>query len=263
MRISLRCQKTVMATKQDVEMGDATADVQDPNDHADLLQTRYSDAFAFSDVEKRALELYDQLRELELQQSLLQAQQIAHVPDVSTLSDDALQEQLIIAQREAMEAKAEYEIRNRITHNVLVMDPVLKAVHGSEQASFIEKRIRPLITENDAVSMVHSSLASKLASSTRALGVAEQANVIANQKNRELSQTMLALAEDMKAQSAKDIEDPRLRNQVQAVEKELKESRRRVQTLKGILSAMIVGSGVNWAADEGLTELVMDDEEDG
>ena len=61
------------------------------------------------------------------------------MPDVSSLSDDAVQEQLIIAQNEAIEAKAEYELRNRITNNVLVMDPVLKAVHGGEQVTFIEK----------------------------------------------------------------------------------------------------------------------------
>lgn len=63
----------------------------------------------------------------------------AHVADVSTLSDDDLQEQLILAEREAMEAKAEYELRNRITHNVLVTDPVLKAVHGGEETDFAEK----------------------------------------------------------------------------------------------------------------------------
>jgi len=113
------------------------------------------------------------------------------------------------------------------------------------------------------VSMVHGSLATKLLSTQRAISTAAQANIIANRKNRELSATMLAMAEEMKAQSAKDIEDPRLRDQVGAVEKELKDSRRRMKTLKGILSAMIVGSGINWAADEGLTELVMDDEEDG
>ena len=38
-----------------------------------------------------------------------------------------------------MEARAEYEIRNKIVHNVLVMDPVLKAVHGGEQTPFAEK----------------------------------------------------------------------------------------------------------------------------
>tara|TARA_R110002003_G_scaffold127_6_gene11924 strand:+ start:6204 stop:6539 length:336 start_codon:yes stop_codon:yes gene_type:complete len=111
--------------------------------------------------------------------------------------------------------------------------------------------------------MVHGSLAAKLASTQRAIGAAQQANFVANRKNKELSQAMLALAEEMKAQSAKDIEDLRLRDQVSAVEKELKESRRRMKTLKGTLSAMIVGSGINWAADHDLTELVLDDEEDG
>jgi hypothetical protein len=64
-----------MATKGDVEMVDATAKLQDPNDHADLLQTNHSDAFAFSETEKLALQLYDQLKELELELSLLHAQQ--------------------------------------------------------------------------------------------------------------------------------------------------------------------------------------------
>jgi hypothetical protein len=59
----------------DDEMVDSNAKVQDPNDHADLLQTNHSDAFAFSDTEKLALQLYDQLKEVELQQSLTRAQQ--------------------------------------------------------------------------------------------------------------------------------------------------------------------------------------------
>jgi ribosomal protein S5 len=63
----------------------------------------------------------------------------AHVIDFSELSDDEVQDQLIIAQREVMEARTEYEIRNNITHNVLVMDPVLKAVHGGERTGFSER----------------------------------------------------------------------------------------------------------------------------
>jgi hypothetical protein len=121
----------------------------------------------------------------------------------------------------------------------------------------------PLIAENDTLSMVHGTLSARLASSTRALCAAEQANIAANQKSRDLSKTMLALAEELKSQSAKDIEDPNLRSEIDAVEKELKGSRKRAKTLKGILSAMIVGSGINWAADEALCELVMDDEDEG
>jgi hypothetical protein len=124
------------------------------------------------------------------------------------------------------------------------------------------RRLLPLITEYNTMSMIHGAQTTKLASVTRALSTAEQANTIANRNNRELAQRMLALAESMKAQSVKDIEDPKLRAQVDAVEKSLKESRRRKKTVKGILSAMIVGSGINWAADESLTELVMDEEDD-
>ena len=58
---------------------------------------------------------------------------LAHVPDLSALSDDDLQEHLITAEREVMEAKARFEIRNSISHSVLVMDPFLKAVHGGQQ----------------------------------------------------------------------------------------------------------------------------------
>jgi hypothetical protein len=64
-----------MATKGDVVMADATPGSQGTNDVADLLQTNHSDAFAFSHTETLALELYDQLQELELQRSLLEAQQ--------------------------------------------------------------------------------------------------------------------------------------------------------------------------------------------
>lgn len=110
--------------------------------------------------------------------------------------------------------------------------------------------------------MLHGSLASNLVSVQKTVGTTAQANVVASRKNRELAAIMLELAEEMKAQTAKDIEDPRLREQVSAVEKEVKDSRRRMKVLKGVLSAMIVGSGINWAADENLTELVMDDEDD-
>lgn len=119
-----------------------------------------------------------------------------------------------------------------------------------------------MLAENDTVAMVHGRLASHLATSTRALVAAEQANIVANEKNKERSRTMLALAEAVKSQSIEDVEDLRLREQIKATEKELKESRRRMKTLKGILSAMIVGSGINWAADESLVELVLDDEDD-
>jgi small-conductance mechanosensitive channel len=118
------------------------------------------------------------------------------------------------------------------------------------------------MAENDVVSMLHGSLAAKLNSSTHALNAAERRNIAANKKNSELSQTLLALAQELKAQKLEDIENPQLRDQVKAVEKELKELRRKTKSLKGLVSGTIVGSGINWADDEVLCELVLDDEED-
>ena len=63
-----------MATLNHALMTDGAAVEPDSTDYSDLLQTNHSDAFAFSDQEQLALELYDQLRELELQRSLLAAQ---------------------------------------------------------------------------------------------------------------------------------------------------------------------------------------------
>ena len=63
-----------MATVNDTAVNNRTDEPHSANDYTDLLQTDHHDAFAFSDQEQFALQLYDQLRELELQNSLYQAQ---------------------------------------------------------------------------------------------------------------------------------------------------------------------------------------------
>lgn len=125
------------------------------------------------------------------------------------------------------------------------------------------RRVLPLITENDAVSMVHGMLATRQADMQRALRAAEQSNITINMENRNKSRTVLKLAEKVKAQSLEDVTEPRLREQIEKAERSVRDSRKRSKIIKGMLSAMIVGSGINWAADEELRELVMDDEDAG
>jgi hypothetical protein len=120
----------------------------------------------------------------------------------------------------------------------------------------------PLISERDVVSMVHGDLASKHTSTLQALSVAEKENLLALVKNKQLAGILLPLAQELKAQSSDDVEDPQLRNAILEAEKEAKKARKTVRLLKGVLSGMVVGSGVNWAEDEVLRELVMNDEED-
>lgn len=62
-----------VVTTDDVHMADRAAKPSLSDGFSDLLQTPYSDAFAFSEEEQRALDLYDKLRELELEKSLIDA----------------------------------------------------------------------------------------------------------------------------------------------------------------------------------------------
>jgi hypothetical protein len=110
---------------------------------------------------------------------------------------------------------------------------------------------------------VHSDLASKLESALQELTSVERQNIVANEKNKELAQSLLALAEHAKKQSTEDIQDPQLRDRVHDAEASLKVFRRRAKILKGVISGIIVASGVDWAGDEKWRELVMDDEDDG
>ncbi|KAF2500817.1 hypothetical protein BU16DRAFT_557265 [Lophium mytilinum] len=224
-----------------------------------FTQTTHNDAFAFSASEQLILDRYDEEQELQLEIALLKAQ--GQPRDLAAISDDVLDEQLIIAEREALEARAEYLLRNKVTQSILAIDPVLKTVHGGANITDAERRLLPMVNERDVISMYHSTLESRLSSTLSALAAAEKGSLIANEKNKELSQILLELAEETKSQSTDEVEDPKLRERLQSLDKDVKLSRRRWRILKSIISGMIVGSGVEWADDNVLRELVMDDED--
>ncbi|KAF2086795.1 hypothetical protein K490DRAFT_16240, partial [Saccharata proteae CBS 121410] len=211
------------------------------------LETPFSDALLLTDLERRILQLHDQEQELILEQSLLEEQ---------------LKGQFFLdAEREMLNARAAYLLRNRIVENVVITDPVLKAVHAGASASLAERRLLPLVNERDVLAMLHAGLTSKLGSDLIALSKAEQANIAANQKNCELAKTLLDLAERTKTQTTDEFQDARLRAQLEDLDSQLRVSRRRWRTSKGVLSGVIASSGIDWASDEALRELVLDDDD--
>ena len=92
----------------------------------------------------------------------------------------------------------------------------------------------------------------------------EAEHILIQESNAELSAAMLALAAEASTQKKEDIKDPELRQQLEEAEAELKISRQRWRVMKGTASATIVGSGVDWASDPVLLDIVLDreDEED-
>jgi len=59
--------------------------------------------------------------------------------DPDDASHDDLNEQLRLAEREALEARAGYMLRNKIIENVLIADPILQAVHTGSRATSAER----------------------------------------------------------------------------------------------------------------------------
>ena len=49
--------------------------------------------------------------------------------ELKSFSGEEVEEQLAVAERELLEARATYTVRKKATRTILITDPILKAVH--------------------------------------------------------------------------------------------------------------------------------------
>ncbi|KAK8199804.1 uncharacterized protein BKA78DRAFT_13148 [Phyllosticta capitalensis] len=259
----------------------------------DSLDTPASNAVTLTEKETLVLRLWDQLRELELERAVLDAEKRA--------SQDAL----LAAQRDALDSRATYLLRNRITDQVITTDPIIKAVHTTNTSPTtspnplapLNARLLPLIHTRDVLSLSHAQLTTALGATATELANASAAVTAANSRNRALAATLLELTaqKSKKGRGAGSVREyldgleqhPKtggegddddamqgietahaipdaLKKELEAAEREMRDARRRWRVMKGVAAGVVVGSGVDWAEDEGLRGLVMgadDDEE--
>lgn len=88
----------------------------------------------------------------------------------------------------------------------------------------------------------------------------ESEHMVTACKNAELATTMLALAEEADTKRKEDIDDPKARQQLDELEVKMKTSRQRWRIMKETASATIAGSGIDWARDPKLLEIVLDND---
>ncbi|KAG0649932.1 hypothetical protein D0Z07_3957 [Hyphodiscus hymeniophilus] len=205
--------------------------------------------------EKRVLELYERLEELQSEIALLKAGGVLS-QDQIVEGSEGLQE----ADAELLKAKALHQVRNNIIKSVLIANPILKAVHSGSNASIIEQDLLPLIQKRDTLSISLSELSSKVQSAQKDLETVELENIAITKKNVELSAKMLALAEEAAVQRKEDISDPKTRQQLDELEAEMRISRQRFRVMKATAIAIIAGSGIDWARDPELLEIVLDED---
>ncbi|GIK01589.1 hypothetical protein Aspvir_005627 [Aspergillus viridinutans] len=219
----------------------------------DLAADDPRDVVSLADKEALILQLYNQIQELELEKALLEQ-------ELEPASGDNPDEQLAIAERELLEARATYTVRRKAISNVLMTDPTLKAVH-LKATSPAERALLPLVNRRDVLSLTHENLMNAHNATLRELSNVEVQNLQLHQKNQELVRQLLESTKD-DASWREALDDDDLKAQLEQLEADRKNSKSRWEVMKSIASAIVVGSGVNWAEDDELTALVIDESDD-
>ncbi|KAK2626615.1 hypothetical protein QTJ16_003790 [Diplocarpon rosae] len=209
-----------------------------------------------TDDERRVLDVYDRLDELQLEIALLKAQGVLSKGQ----SEEASEENIAAAEQDLLKAKSLYLLRGNVIQSVLVATPILKAIHAGNKATVIEQDLLPLIQKRDQLSIKLTALSTQVRTARNELTNLEAENVRIARTNAELATKMLALIEDASTKRTEEIEDSKLRAQLGDLQNKMKLSRRRWRIIKGTASATIAGSGIDWARDPELLDIVLDND---
>ena len=87
-------------------------------------------------------------------------------------------------------------------------------------------------------------------------------NLRARGKNRVLTKTLLTLTEKVEAQGDEVTKNPRFGAQLDELRHDAATARRRWRIMKSVVAAVVAGSGVDWAGDATLQDLVLDEEDE-
>ncbi|GAP90275.1 putative centromere protein Cenp-H [Rosellinia necatrix] len=210
-----------------------------------------------SDNEKRVLELYDRLQQLQLEIALLNAQR--NYDTVATASGHTVE----VAQKELLDSRARYLLRNEVVASVVSANPILQAVHNGVKASPVERDILPLLTERDATSSTLAHQNTEFHTLLSDLTDVESRSLRLTRENSALADRLLDLAKQSDRGKAELLSgDSEHAAEIARLEGEVKGSRQRWNVLKGTASAIVVGSGVDWADDAELRDIVLDPAEE-
>lgn len=125
----------------------------------------------------------------------------------------------------------------------------------------IGRALLGLVNRRDVLSLAHENLNAAQNSTLRKLSDVEVENLQLHRKNKDLVQELLSLTKNDESWREK-LEDADLRAQLDQVRTDYKKSKAKWDTMKSVASAIVVGSGVNWAEDEDLLSLVLDESDD-
>lgn len=117
------------------------------------------------------------------------------------------------------------------------------------------------MNRRDVLALAHENLASAHDLVMKQLSTLEVENLQINRENRELVRQLLELTKQDSSWRER-LDDPELLSQLDELEVDLKGRKAQWETMKNIASAVVVGSGLDWAGDDKLRALVLDESDD-
>ena len=84
----------------------------------------------------------------------------------------------------------------------------------------------------------------------------------ATRANVELAEHVFDLAEQVKRKKGSRPDDPKVLRDIEKLEGDVKASGQRWRVIKGVASGVVVGSGVDWARNATLCDIVLDPEDE-
>lgn len=117
------------------------------------------------------------------------------------------------------------------------------------------------MNRRDVVGIAQTNLSARLNSTLKALTLAEAENIGALEKNRKLAKSLLGLISQLKSQREAALHEADSGVRLDKLKDESRTAERRCKIMKSFVSAVIVGSGVDWARNEELRQAIIHEED--
>ncbi|KAG6160086.1 hypothetical protein E4U11_004096 [Claviceps purpurea] len=206
-----------------------------------------------SEDEQRVLDLYGQLQQLRLEIAIMKAHAVYR--PVPSTDPNKVSEQ---TQRDVLDARANFRLRNDVVESVMTANPILKAVHNGTNALPAERDLLLYIEQRDRSATAVAKHATDIGFIRNDLTEVQSDTARVVRKNVVLTSTLFELAEEVKKKQATRLDDEETQSEMAKLETAMKASRQRWRVIKGLASGIVAGSGVDWARDGKLREVVLD-----
>ena len=176
------------------------------------------------------------------------------------------------AQTALIEARSNLMLRNQVIETAMTANPILKAVHNSTNASPVERYVcgtnqvnianshRDLLSyveRRDEGSIAVAKHAAKMGRVREELNMVQSETFKVSRQNVQLTSELLSLVEEMRQLKPSKSSDPKMQDKIKQSELELASSRQRWKVVKAVASGVVVGSGINWASERELEDVVL------